>query len=111
VIAYSLMSTGDVWSFDGPRGAASVRVSPRLHTNSGDTCRAAALAGQGIVLQPTFLVGADLRAGTLVEVLPGWRSVEIGVHAVHPARRHVPQKVRAAIDFLVEAFRERPWPE
>ena len=30
--------------------------------------------GQGIVLQPSFLVGPDLLAGTLVEVMPAWRS-------------------------------------
>jgi DNA-binding transcriptional LysR family regulator len=47
-----------------------------MRTNSGDTCRMAALRNQGIVLQPTFLVGPDLLAGTLVEVMPGWRSVE-----------------------------------
>ena len=44
----------------------SVKVTPRLRTNSGDTCRVAALRGQGIVLQPSFLVGPDLRAGTLL---------------------------------------------
>ena len=31
-----------------------------MRTNSGDTCRAAAVRHQGIVLQPSFLVGADL---------------------------------------------------
>ena len=114
VLAYSLFSMGDQWQFTGPagesEGVVSVKVTPRLRTNSGDTCRVAALRHQGIVLQPTFLVGPDLLAGTLVEAMPAWRSVELGVYAVYPSRKFVSPKVRLMIDFLVEAFRMRPWP-
>ena len=64
-VAYSLLSTGDTWEFDGPAGPRAVRVTPRMRTNSGDTCRAVALGHEAIVLQPSFLVGQDLRDGTL----------------------------------------------
>lgn len=88
----------------------SRKGASRLSGNSGDTCRMAALRHCGIVLQPTFLVGPDLLAGMLAEVLPGHRSIELGVHAVHRARKHVAPKVRLLIDFLVDAFRMRAWP-
>ena len=110
VLAYSLFSMGDQWDFTGPEGGASVRVTPRMRTNSGDTCRMAALRHQGIVLQPSFLVGPDLLAGTLVEVMPAWRSIELGVYAVYPTRKFVSPKVRLMIEFLVDAFRMRAWP-
>ena len=110
IIAYSLLATGDVWDFDGPQGRVSVKVSPCMHTNSGDTCRVVALQHRGIVLQPAFLVGQDLLSGALVEVLPDYRSVEFGVYAVYPTRKNVSFKVRVLIDFLVEAFRMRAWP-
>lgn len=110
VLAYSLFSMGDQWEFSGPEGTASVKVTPRLRTNSGDTCRVAALRGQGIVLQPSFLVGPDLLAGTLVEVMPAWRSIELGVYAVYPSRKFVAPKVRLMIEFLVNAFSMRAWP-
>jgi DNA-binding transcriptional LysR family regulator len=58
VIAYTLLSMGERWEFDGPEGPVAVTVSPRMRTNSGDTCCAAALQHQGFVLQPTFLVEA-----------------------------------------------------
>ena len=61
-------------------------------------------AGLGIVWQPTFLVGPDLRAGRLVPLLPGWRVPDIDVLAVYPSRRHLSAKVRAMIDFLAEEF-------
>jgi DNA-binding transcriptional LysR family regulator len=69
-------------------------TQPCLRTNSGDTCRAAALAHQGIILPPTFLVGQDLAAGTLVELMPAYRSIELGVYAIYPSRKHVAPKVR-----------------
>ena len=111
VMAYSLFSMGENWEFSGPDGPVSVQVAPRLSTNSGDTCRMAALRHCGIILQPTFLVGPDLLAGRLVEVLPAYRSIELGVYAVYPSRKHVAPKVRLLIDFLVEAFRKRAWPD
>jgi DNA-binding transcriptional LysR family regulator len=110
VLAYSLFSMGDQWEFTGPEGATSVKVTPRMRTNSGDTCRVAALRHQGIVLQPSFLIGSDLLAGTLVEVMPAWRSIELGVYAVYPSRKFVSPKVRLMMEFLVNAFRMRAWP-
>ena len=109
VFAYSYWSTGDDWTFDGPDGAVTVRVAPRIHTNSGDTCREAALQGQGIVLQPDFLVGPDLRDGHLVELMPAWHSLELGVHAVYATRKHMPMKTRRLIDFLADEFHDRAW--
>lgn len=111
VMAYSLLSTGETWEFTGPDSeAVSVRVQPRMRTNSGDTCRMAALRHKGIVLQPSFLVGPDLQAGTLVELMPEYRSFELGVYAVYPSRKFVSPKVRLLIDFLADAFRMQAWP-
>ncbi len=110
VIAYTLMSAGDRWEFEGPQGPVSVTVTPRMRTNSGDTCCAAALQHQGLVLQPTFLVGTHLVSGALVEVLADHRPLELGVFAVYPSRKHLTPKVRVLIDYLVEAFRMPAWP-
>ncbi len=104
VISYRYLSTRDEWHFDGPQGSVSVKTRPCMHTNSGDTCRAAALAHQGVILQPTFLVGDDLAAGTLVELMPEFRSIELGIYAIYPTRKHVSPKVRAFIDFLTQHF-------
>lgn len=109
ILAYSYWSGGDDWRFHGPEGEVRVRVSPRLHTNSGDTCRSAALRHQGIILQPDFLVGGDLHRGTLVELLPAYRSIELGIHAVYASRKHLPMKTRRLVDFLVEAFSTPRW--
>jgi DNA-binding transcriptional LysR family regulator len=109
VISYSLFSSGENWSFTGPAGEVTVKVVPRIRTNSGDTCRAAALQGQGLILQPTFIVGPDLANGLLAETMPGYHSLELGIYAVYPSRKFVSPKVRLLIDFLVEAFAQPVW--
>ena len=79
-----------------------------MRSNSGDTCRIAALDGAGIVSQPDFLVGADIARGTLVELMPDWHGPRYGVHAVYPSRQHVPPKVRRMIDWLAAAVADAP---
>ena len=110
ILAYSYWSSRDEWAFDGPDGVVVVKTTPCLRSNNGDTCRAVALAHEGIILQPSFLVGQDLAQGTLVELCPGYRALEMGIHAVYSSRKHVAPKVRLLIDFLVEHFAEPRWP-
>ncbi|MGU7774533.1 LysR family transcriptional regulator [Burkholderia sp. MR1-5-21] len=104
-IGYTYAATADTWQLMDHDGKThAVEVNFHMRTNNGDTARAAALAGQGVIWQPTFLIGDDLRAGRLVRVLPEYRLPDIDVLALYPSRRHVSSKVRAAIDFLVDAF-------
>lgn len=109
VIGYSYAAHGDVWHFDTPEGPREVLTRPRMRTNNGDICRAVALAHQGLVLQPDFLVADELRNGELVEVLPECRGPELGIFVVYPSRKHLSVKVRALVDYLIEAFREPAW--
>lgn len=109
VISYTYWSSGDNWSFQGLGGEVAVRTHSRIHANNGDTCRAAALAHQGIILQPDFLVHEDLRSGALVELMPDFRAAELGIFAVYPTRKQLPLKVRRLVDFLVAALQIPPW--
>lgn len=111
VWAYSGFSMGDEWPFEGPQGPVTASVRPTLRSNSGDTCRIGALQGHAIVLQPSFLVGPDIADGTLVELLPAYRSLRLGIHAVYPSRKHLPSKVRLLVDHLAAAFHTPRWPD
>jgi DNA-binding transcriptional LysR family regulator len=108
-IGYSYAASADEWRFSDAAGQPHpVTVNCSLHANNGDTARAAALAGAGIIWQPTFLIGADLRAGRLVPLLPGFHLPDIDVLAVYPSRRHLNAKVRVMIDFLAAQFEDTP---
>lgn len=107
VINYSYWAGKEEWSFDGPKGKESVHIKPFMQTNNGDTCLVAAIAHQGIVLQPSFIVGDAIRAGDLVEIMPKYKSIELGIYAIFPTRKHIAPKVRVLIDFLVEYFSKK----
>ncbi|AUN30689.1 LysR family transcriptional regulator [Niveispirillum cyanobacteriorum] len=108
-ILYSHAVAPDEWSLTDEAGREQlVRVQEVMSSNNGDTARMAALDGIGIIRQPTFLVGDDLRAGRLVPLLPGYRSPDIDILALYPSRRHLSAKVRVMVDFLAEAFQGTP---
>lgn len=107
-IGYSYAAS-DEWQLLDPDGKLhTVKIPFIMRTNNGDTARAVALGGQGLIWQPTFLIGADLRAGRLVQVLPGYRMPDIDIQAVYPSRRHLSAKVRVMIDFLADQFKDVP---
>lgn len=98
----------DEWSFN-PDGKVKVSIKGNLRVNNGDALVAAAVAGQGIIYEPTFVVGDELRAGRLVALNLDHPPLELpGVFAVYPANRHPPAKVRAFVDYLVQRFGPNP---
>lgn len=108
-VAYSNFASGNEWQFEGPHGVETVITRSVVRCNNGDTCRAITLAGGGVSLQPSFMVAEDLRRGDLIEILPRFRSVELGIYAVYPTRKHLPAKVRALIAFLAQRFAKPSW--
>jgi DNA-binding transcriptional LysR family regulator len=68
--------------------------------NGAEVLLDSALRGLGIAMLPVYSVVDDLRRGALVQVLPKWRSPEIGIFGLLPSRRFVDAKTRAWIDLL-----------
>jgi len=108
-IQYSYLSTGNVWVFEGRKGKASVAISPRFTTNSGEVMRHAASHGNGIALLPTLLAGPDLRRGRLTAILGDWSPPELWIAAVYPQSHRAAVKVRLLLDYLLERFDDAPW--
>ena len=115
LLHYSQLASNNFWRLRGPGGEErQIRVGGRLTANNGAALMRAAEAGLGIALVPSFMTGAALGAGRLVEVLAERPPDLLGVHALYPESRFPPPKLRAFIDFLVERFRGAgpdDWPE
>lgn len=110
VLACSWPPTDDIWTFRGPDGSVrSVTTHPRLRANSAETCRAAALADQGLILQPAFIVDQDLLAGRLIRLLPDHACGQLDIQVVYPCRRRLSGSVQAMADFLAASFTAPDW--
>jgi DNA-binding transcriptional LysR family regulator len=85
-----------------------VAPAPRVRSNDMFFQREALRAGCGLGVLPSFLADADVTNGTLTRVLPDWVVFSGNVLLVHPAHRHLPRKVGAFQELLLELLRQRP---
>ena len=107
-LVYSNDLKPDRWQLRGPAGIESVRVNGPLCADNGDVLRSAALSGLGIAMLPRFIVGGDIRTGSLRPVLADYSAPPISINAVFPSRRFLSTRVRSFVDFLAEFFGDSP---
>jgi len=99
----------DTWPLVAPDGTSlRVRMRSRFESNHGQLLRDAAVAGQGIALHSLWHVADDLRTGLLKVLLPDWPPPTSQISAVMPARSQQPPRVRAFVDYLIEALGAPP---
>lgn len=105
-LGFSHWTSQDEWLLFRDGVEHRVPVRSRYQINNGEALRQAALAGLGVVMQPLALLAADLAAGRLVRVMPGFAPRPRRVSLVYlPDRRPTP-KLRAFIDFAVRRMPE-----
>lgn len=92
------------WEFDGVEGRVSIAINGRFSTDSSEALRAAAVAGQGLILQPRELLNEDMAAGRLVRLMPDYEPVARALHLLYTADRRMTPKLRSFLDFAVEKF-------
>ncbi|MFZ3118370.1 MAG: LysR family transcriptional regulator [Variovorax sp.] len=94
------------FSLDGTEDQV-VQVQASIFLDATLAVREAVRQGAGLSVLPDYAVAEDLAAGRLIEVLPRWHLPSGGIHAVFPAARYRPAKVRAFVDLLAEREQER----
>ncbi len=108
-LVFRYHSTPDEWRFTDPEGRyQAVRLTHRMQMNNSLALREAVLNGAGLTLTPTFVVGADIRAGRLQAVLADYAAREVSIYAVYPQRKHLSPKIRAFVDFMAETIQDPP---
>lgn len=101
-------------SFIGFKGMNSLRLAKgkseitlpmdsRIITDDLEAIKALAVLGEGIAWLPEFLTADAVRVGTLVPVLPGWKSKSLGnVNFVYTDRKYASPKVQAFMQIALE---------
>ncbi len=102
-LVHSALATRDEWSFRGADAPDSVRVAGPLRTNDMEAIHAAALAGLGIAVLPSYAIADDVKSGGLRVLLESFTLPPMKVWAVHTGRRHRSARLRVFLDWLVGA--------
>ena len=97
-----------IWEFSRAGEPHAVAVSGNLSANESMVLLEAVLADIGISLQPRYSVGAHLRSGALVQLLPDYEPQQLGIHALYGTRRQMPPALRVLLDFLIQRLADRP---
>jgi DNA-binding transcriptional LysR family regulator len=111
-LVYLREAADQQWSFEAIASRkrterVSVSVDGSFKANNSEVLREAVLGGLGVGLLPDFSAERDLRVGTLVQLLSGWRPVDFfgdTVYAIRPAGTQTSQTVRCAIDYFRHAL-------
>ena len=85
----------------------AITVQAAIFLDATLAVREAVCAGAGLSVLPDYAIADELASGKLIEVLPQWRLPSGGIHAVFPAARFRPAKVRAFVDMLAEIEQRR----
>ncbi|MGI9452007.1 MAG: LysR family transcriptional regulator [Geminicoccaceae bacterium] len=102
-----------VWHLRDPEGEIhDVAATGDFQTNNTEALHAVALAGRGVAILPTWLVGNDIAEGRLEAAFEDYTvsptALDTGIYAVFPYNRHLSPKVRACVDALVARFTPTP---
>jgi DNA-binding transcriptional LysR family regulator len=116
-LAFALQPS-EAWYYrpiDDPKAEPmAVHVDGRLRANDSEALLDAAIAGLGVALLPTWLVGPDIRANRLVTLLQPWEWLIApgrtrSIWAVYPPKKVVSPKVRAFMTFFEKRFGKPPY--
>lgn len=102
------VSSAMPWQFRGPYGPVTLEVRGNLLASDPSVLHAAALSGQGMLFEPTFLVGEDLANGRLIEIVLDQIPLSIPIHAIWSPGRRLSSKVRSFVELLAEHMQPVP---
>ena len=102
-ITYAFHDRAQPWKFANPDGSVEELTPPsRIRLGDLGAIADAATRGLGVACLPTWLIGERLRSGELQRLLPDVPAWISDVHLVWIRSSHLPSRIRAAIDALVE---------
>lgn len=84
-------------------------VQGRMRANNGDALMEAAIRGLGIVCQPSFIAASAVETGRVRTILDAFPMPELGIYAVFPGNRFIPQRVRLLVDYLQGRIGSKPY--
>jgi len=102
VVCSRTVNLTNEWKFGQDK---TVRVRPRLSTNTNEAAIDAAINGYGIVRQYSYQVAQAVADGRLNIMLSEYQSNPLPINILHSEGRHASAKIRSFVDLMVERLR------
>jgi DNA-binding transcriptional LysR family regulator len=102
VVSSRTVNLTNDWKFGQDK---TVRVSPRLITNTNEAAIDAAINGFGLVRQFSYQVAHEVADGRLNIILSEYESSPLPIHILHSEGRHASAKIRSFVDLIAEHLR------
>ena len=107
---YASLIKNNRWTFTKDGHEYSTPVRSQFRVNSSQVIADHVLAGRGIAMLPTYLIGEYLQSGRLVPVLTAYRpTINSSLYAIYSPTRFLTTKVRSFLDLLAQAFSDPPY--
>lgn len=103
-LAYRLAEHPGRWHLQGPEGQTRLELPVHFSADNSLLLADMLVAGLGIGALPGFVAQPLLDSGQLLRVLPDQHLPGRHIYALYPSQRHLSQKIRVFVDFLVEAL-------
>lgn len=102
-VNYFLAQINRIMPFEFTRDGETLEINSRyiLSVNDARSYLAAALSGLGVAPLACFMAREPIAKGQLVPVLPDWHIEPIPLYIVYPPNRHLSNKVRVFVDWVV----------
>jgi DNA-binding transcriptional LysR family regulator len=109
-LVYSLLRDFEYWQLTDSKGEeVRIKIHPYIKASTGEFLKDAAVEGLGIILVPSFIAYKEIERGSLVPVLKDYKPSRLEAYAIYPQTRHLSQRVRVFVDFLVKRFKGTPY--
>jgi LysR family transcriptional regulator, regulator for bpeEF and oprC len=96
------------WEFAAPKTIERLEIAPAFVVNDPEGAALAAVSGAGVAQVGSNIVLPMVADGRLELALTDRAAQTRGLYAVYPSRRFASSKLKAFIQFLAEAFAQRP---
>ena len=103
----SKLIKGDKLELASGNKQKTINVKPRLLVDDFSIVKQAVIDGEGIAVLPEYMCHNEISSGQLQCILPEWGMPEIEIYALYPQHRVKIPKVKAFLDFAVDAFAKR----
>lgn len=107
-LAYRLSEHPGSWHLEGPDGQTRLTLPVRLAVDNSLLLSDMLVAGLGVGALPSFIALPLLASGQLQRILPQHSMASRSIYALYASNRHLSQKIRLFVDFLLEQLADTP---